>query len=61
MSSVVYPVGSVHRSRDLWEELPREDCGIFVSRLGAAKTLFIPLMFNGVLGFISWLLWELCR
>jgi hypothetical protein len=25
MSNVVYPVGSVHRSHDLWEELPTED------------------------------------
>jgi hypothetical protein len=61
MSSRIYPVGSVHRSRDLWEELPREDCGMFVSRLGAAKALFIPLIFNGALGFVGWLLWELSR
>lgn len=49
MSNVAYPVGSVHRSRDLWEELPGEDHGpMFKSWHRAAKALFIPLMLNAI-------------
>jgi len=57
MSTNVYPVDSEHRSPDLWEE----DCGMFRSRMCAAKALFIPLVFDGILGFIGWVIWKLYR
>lgn len=58
MSNLAYPIGSVHRSRDLSEELQEEHYGLmFTSWLRAAKALFIPLILNA----IGWLLWELRR
>jgi hypothetical protein len=27
MTNTAYPIGSVHRSRDIWENLPDEDSG----------------------------------
>lgn len=62
MSTNIYPVGSVHRNHDLWEELPSEDCtSMFESWRAAAKALFVPLVLNGALSFIGWLLWTFSR
>ena len=62
MSNTAYTIGSVHRSRDLWESLPTED--------GIERELWQPRFFIGLFwmfvlefgtGLISWLLRELGR
>jgi len=62
MSNNAYPIGSVHRSRDLWESLPRED--------GRRTKIGPPRLFIGCCwalavecgaALIGLVLWELSR
>jgi hypothetical protein len=62
----VYPVGSggtptssIHRSRNLWEMLPREDCGIASKDDWEGRNLFIgcfwALVIELGMAAIAWL------
>jgi hypothetical protein len=62
MSNTAYPIGSVHRSRDIWESLSTEDIG--------KRQVWPPQFFVGsfwmlavAIGtrLIGWLLRQLCR
>jgi len=62
MSNTAYPIGSVHRSRDLWESLPAEDGGekeVWPSRFFIG--LFWMLVLEFGTGLIGWLSRELSR
>ena len=62
MSNTAYPIGSVHRSRDLWEIPPTEN---MVEREVWPPRFFIGLLWTLVIeigtGLIGWLLRELSR
>ncbi len=62
MSNNAYPIGSIYRSRDLWESLPRQD-GRRV-RIGPPQLFigcFWALVVEAGTALIGWLLWELSR
>ena len=62
MSDVAYPIGSVRRSGNLWESLPRET-GLMPDDkpLNLFIGCFWALVTEIGAGFIVWFLWEVCR
>jgi hypothetical protein len=62
MSNNAYPIGSVHRNRDLWESLPREGSDSLVLVPPRLSTgFFSALVIEINMGIVGWLLWELSR
>jgi hypothetical protein len=62
MSNNAYPVGSIYRSRDIWESLPRQDVG--TARIGPPRLFigcFWALAIEVGVALIGWLLWGLSR